>query len=70
MWKNLAYFLKAVIPEAEQLGIKLAMHPDDPQVDSIKGIARIMTTVDNFKKLVDLVPSPSNGITLCQEIFL
>lgn len=69
LWKNLEYFLKAVVPEAEKAGIKLAMHPDDPQVDSIKGISRIMTTVDSFKKLIDLVPSPSNGITLCQGNF-
>ena len=69
LWKNLEYFLKAVIPEAEKVGMKLAMHPDDPQVDSIKGISRIMTTVDNFKKLVDLYPSPSNGITMCQGNF-
>ena len=69
MWKNLEYFLRAVIPEAEQLGMKLAMHPDDPQVDSIRGISRIMTTVDNFKRLVDLYPSPSNGITMCQGNF-
>ena len=69
LWKNLEYFLKAVIPEAEKVGMKLAMHPDDPQVDSIKGISRIMTSVDNFKKLVDLVPSTSNGITMCQGNF-
>jgi mannonate dehydratase len=69
LWKNLEYFLKAVVPEAEQIGMKLAMHPDDPQVDSIKGISRIMTTVDNFRKMVDLVPSPSNGITMCQGNF-
>jgi len=69
LWKNLEYFLKAVIPEAEKIGMKLAMHPDDPQVDSIKGISRIMTSVDNFKRLVDLVPSPSNGITMCQGNF-
>lgn len=69
LWKNLEYFLKAVVPEAEKIGMKLAMHPDDPQVDSIKGIGRIMTSVDNFKKLVDLVPSPSNGITMCQGNF-
>ena len=41
LWKNLEYFLKAVIPEGEKIGMKLAMHPDDPQVESIKGIARI-----------------------------
>jgi mannonate dehydratase len=69
MWKNLEYFLKAVIPEAEKAGVKLAMHPDDPQVDSIRGISRIMTTVDNFKKMVDLYPSPNNGITMCQGNF-
>ena len=69
LWKNLEYFLKAVVPEAEKIGMKLAMHPDDPQVDSLKGIGRIMTTVDNFKKMLDLYPSPSNGITMCQGNF-
>ncbi|MEJ7738142.1 MAG: mannonate dehydratase [Chitinophagaceae bacterium] len=69
LWKNLEYFLKAVIPEAEKCGMKLAMHPDDPQVDHIRGISRIMTTVDNFKRLVDFYPSPSNGITMCQGNF-
>ena len=64
LWKNLEYFLKAVIPEAEKVGMKLAMHPDDPQVDNIKGISRIMTSVDNFKRLINLYPSPSNGITM------
>ncbi len=69
LWQTLEYFLKAVVPEAEKAGIKLAMHPDDPQVDSIKGISRIMTTVDNFRKMVDLYPSPNNGITMCQGNF-
>ena len=69
LWKTLEYFLKAVIPEAEKIGMKLAMHPDDPQVDSLKGIGRIMTTVDNFKKMLSIYPSPSNGITMCQGNF-
>ena len=69
LWKNLDYFLKAVVPEAEKAGIKLAMHPDDPQVDSIRGIARIMNTVDSFKRLLELYPSPNNGITMCQGNF-
>ncbi|WP_421827402.1 mannonate dehydratase [Larkinella sp.] len=69
LWKNLAYFLKAVVPEAEKVGMKLAMHPDDPQVDSVRGIARIMNTVDSFKRLLELYPSPSNGITMCQGNF-
>lgn len=69
MWNNMEYFLKAVIPEAEKSGVKLALHPDDPPVDSIRGIPRIMTSVDAFKKLLDLYPSPSNGITFCQGSF-
>jgi mannonate dehydratase len=69
LWKTLEYFLKAVVPEAERIGVKLAMHPDDPQVDSIKGIARIMNTVENFNRMLKIYPSPSNGITLCQGNF-
>ena len=69
LWASLTYFLKAVVPEAEKSGIKLAMHPDDPQVDQIKGISRIMTTVENFKRMLAIYPSPSNGITMCQGNF-
>ncbi|UBM57231.1 mannonate dehydratase [Marinilongibacter aquaticus] len=69
MWQNMTYFLKAVIPEAEKLGVKMALHPDDPPIDNIRGIPRIMTSVDAFKKLIDLVPSPSNGLTFCQGSF-
>lgn len=69
LWETLAYFLKAVVPEAEKIGMKLAMHPDDPQVDSLRGISRIMTTVDNFKRMLDIYPSTYNGITMCQGNF-
>lgn len=69
MWNNMEYFLKAVIPEAEKYGIRLALHPDDPPVPKIRGIARIMRNADAFKKLIDLYPSPSNGLTFCQGTF-
>ncbi len=69
LWENLEYFLKAVVPEAAKIGMKLAMHPDDPQVDSIRGISRIMTSVDNFKRMTRIVKSPYNGITMCQGNF-
>ena len=69
MWENMEYFLKAVVPAAEEYGIKLALHPDDPPIPSIRGIARIMTSVDAFKKLIELHPSPSNGLTFCQGTF-
>lgn len=69
MWKNMEYFLKAVVPEAEKYGVKLALHPDDPPIDEIRGIPRIMTSVEAFKRMTELYPSPNNGITFCQGSF-
>ncbi len=64
LWDNLTYFLKAIIPVAEEVGVKMAIHPDDPPVD-IFGIPRIITNFTNLKRLIDLIDSPANGITLC-----
>jgi mannonate dehydratase len=69
LWENLEYFLKRVVPVAEKAGVKLAMHPDDPPLSPIRGLGRIMRSVENFQRLIDLVPSPVNGITLCQGNF-
>jgi mannonate dehydratase len=69
LWENLHYFLKAVVPVAEKANVKLAMHPDDPPLSPIRGLGRIMRSVDNYQQLLDLVPSPVNGITLCQGNF-
>ncbi len=69
LWKTLEYFLKAVVPEAEKIGMNLSLHPDDPQVDSIKGISRIMTSVANFDRMLNLMPNKYNGLTLCQGNF-
>jgi len=69
LWTNLKYFLERVVPVAEKANVKLAMHPDDPPLSPIRGVARIMRSVDNYQRLVDLVPSPVNGITLCQGNF-
>ncbi|HLN54657.1 MAG TPA: mannonate dehydratase [Bacteroidales bacterium] len=69
LWKNLEYFLKAVVPEAKKSGIMLAMHPDDPQVDSIRGISRIMTTSNAFRRMHEIYPVENNGITMCQGNF-
>jgi len=69
LWENLEYFLKRVVPVAEKANVKLAMHPDDPPVSPIRGVSRIMRSIDNYQRLLDLVPSPVNGITLCQGNF-
>ena len=69
LWETLEYFLKAVVPVAEEAGVKLAMHPCDPPLSPIRGIGRIMTSPENFQRLIDLVPSPNNGLTFCQGCF-
>jgi len=69
LWDNLKYFLEKVVPVAEQANVQLAMHPDDPPLSPIRGLGRIMRSLDNYQKLLDLVPSPVNGITLCQGNF-
>jgi len=69
LWETLEHFLKTVIPVAEKWNVKLAMHPDDPPLSPIRGVGRIMRSVENFQRLVDMVPSSMNGITLCQGNF-
>jgi len=69
LWETLEYFLKKVIPVAEKWNVKLAMHPDDPPLSPIRGVGRIMRSVENYQRLLNLVPSPMNGITLCQGNF-
>jgi mannonate dehydratase len=69
LWENLKYFLERVVPVAEEANVKLAMHPDDPPLSPIRGVGRIMRSIENYEKLLDLVPSPVNGIALCQGNF-
>jgi mannonate dehydratase len=64
LWANLEYFLHQIIPVAEEVGIRMAMHPDDPP-RPIFGLPRIVKNHDDLQRLVDIVDSPSNGITLC-----
>ncbi len=69
IWDNLTYFLKRIIPVAEKAGVKMALHPDDPPLSPLRGIGRILTSADNYRRLLDIVPSPVNGITFCQANF-
>ncbi len=69
LWQNLRGFLRELIPVAEDAGVTLCMHPDDPPLPELLGKARIMNSVENFERLVDLVPSPRNAICFCQGTF-
>ncbi len=64
LWNNLKYFLEQIIPLAQEYGINMALHPDDPPFSIFK-LPRIMTNKINLRKLLDLVPSKSNGLALC-----
>jgi mannonate dehydratase len=69
LWENLKYFLERVAPVAEEANVQLAMHPDDPPISPIRGLGRIMRSIENYQRLLDLVPSPMNGIALCHGNF-
>jgi mannonate dehydratase len=61
---NLVYFLKAIIPEAEKLGVKMCIHPDDPPFP-ILGLPRVVSTEKDLEDVVNASPSSANGITFC-----
>jgi len=65
MWDNLTYFLQATVPVAEEAGVYLALHPDDPPIPSIGGVARIMRSPEAFRRAIEIVPSPHNGLKFC-----
>jgi mannonate dehydratase len=65
MWANYEYFVKAVIPVAEEAGVKLALHPDDPPVPMLGGVARLFGSPEGFKRAEAITPSPNWGLDLC-----
>lgn len=69
LWKNWEYFIKAVIPYAEKHHIKIALHPDDPPVQKLGGVARILTSLENVQKAVHTIKSGCLGVTMCQATF-
>ncbi|HET8546807.1 MAG TPA: mannonate dehydratase, partial [Bryobacteraceae bacterium] len=70
IWDNITYFLKAVIPVAEKAEVRMALHPDDPPLTPLRGIGRIVTSAANYRRIMNIVPSPVNGITFCQANFI
>ena len=69
LWENYAYFVKAVIPVAEEAGVVMGLHPDDPPISPLLGYSRILTSADAYRRAMSLSDSPSHGITFCQATF-
>ncbi|MBI2951975.1 mannonate dehydratase [bacterium] len=65
MWKNYEYFMKAVLPVAEEAGVRLALHPDDPPVASLGGVARLFRDFEGFRRGMEIAPSPNSGLDFC-----
>jgi mannonate dehydratase len=66
MWQNYAYFMKAVLPVAEEFGVKLALHPDDPPVESLGGVARLFRGFEGFRRgVLEIAPSSNHGLDFC-----
>ena len=69
LWNNYEYFIKAVIPYAEKFNIKLALHPDDPPLEKLGMVERIMINYKNIKKAINIVDSKNLGVTMCQATY-
>jgi mannonate dehydratase len=65
VWSRIAYFYKRIVPVAEKARVRLATHPDDPPMTYYRGVHQALISFEAFKKFVDLVPSPYNGLLLC-----
>ena len=66
MWERLLYFAKPLVEAAEKANVKLALHPKDPPVRVLRGIARLFTSTEEIERFFEAVPSPFNGFTFCQ----
>ena len=69
LFDNYVHFMQAVLPVAEEAGIKIALHPDDPPVPALGKIARVFYKPENFKRALEAAPSPSHGLDFCMGCF-
>jgi len=66
LWESLGWFLERAVPVAEEAGVKLALHPDDPPLSPLRGVGRIIRSLEAYDRVFELHPSPVNGMTMCQ----
>jgi mannonate dehydratase len=65
LWERVGWFLKELVPVAEEAGVMLAAHGDDPPVETLRGTARLVNQPAKYDRLLDIIDSPANGVELC-----
>jgi mannonate dehydratase len=65
MWANYDWYLERMLPVCEEAGVRMALHPDDPPVPSLGGIARLFRSFDGFRRAMETHPSPMHGLDFC-----
>ena len=65
LWRRLDYFLNELVPVAEEAGVRLAAHPDDPPLPRVRRQPRLVYQPDMYQRLLDIVPSPNNALEFC-----
>lgn len=69
LWENFEYFMKRVIPVAEEYHVTMALHPDDPPIESLSGIARLFIDLESFQRAEQMIDSPNWGLLFCIGTF-
>lgn len=70
IWENYKWFISEVIPTAEQAGVRMGLHPDDPPVPIVEGIGRVFISPESIDRALSLSDSPAHGLTFCQGTYL
>ena len=65
MWENYDWYLERILPVCEEAGVRFALHPDDPPVESLAGISRLFYKFENFQRAMDQFNSPMHGLDFC-----
>jgi mannonate dehydratase len=65
LWQRYEWFLSQILPVAEEAGVKMALHPDDPPADALRGTARLVNQPSKYQRMLDLVPSPASALEFC-----
>lgn len=69
LWDNLTWLLERVVPIAEKANVRMGYHPNDPPISPYRGTAQIMVSADAYRRLLNIAPSPNNGVSFCQGNF-